>query len=202
MNEEWKSIPEYEGWYEINTLGLVRSVDRVVEYSDGREQLHKGQPVSWVYYKDGYPMVNLYKNKKHKMLTIHRLLATLWIPNPNNLPNVLHKDGNPGNCVIKNLYWGTQSQNMYDKTKHKTNHQTRKAECPRGHLLVEPNLRKGKYRKCKACANAQSHIHAHGGDLKKTSDEKYNKIMQTAAVRDIKPHPDPVKLLQSGRPYL
>lgn len=43
---------------------------------------------------------------------VHRLVALTFIPNPNNYPIVCHKDNNPSNNHVNNLYWGTQSQNM------------------------------------------------------------------------------------------
>jgi len=59
-----------------------------------------------------YSRVVLCIDGKHKSHTIHRILATLFIPNPNNLPQVNHIDGNKLNNSISNLEWVTQSQNM------------------------------------------------------------------------------------------
>jgi len=50
----------------------------------------------------------------------HRLLATLFIPNPENKPYVCHKDGNHMNNNLNNLYWGTHQENELDKYKHGT----------------------------------------------------------------------------------
>ena len=65
----------------------------------------------------GYKMITLKKDKTQKCFSIHRLLAMHFIPNPNNLPQVNHKDGNKLNNELSNLEWCTMSyniQHMYD----------------------------------------------------------------------------------------
>lgn len=54
----------------------------------------------------------LYKNGKEKLLRVHRLVAMAFLPNPNNLPQVNHKDGNKQNNSVDNLEWCEQSDNM------------------------------------------------------------------------------------------
>lgn len=56
--------------------------------------------------------VGLYINKKQRFFTVARLVAELYIPNPNNYPQVNHIDGNPLNNHYSNLEWVTQSQNI------------------------------------------------------------------------------------------
>ena len=53
----------------------------------------------------GYPCVALYKDGKRYDKKVHRLVAEAFIPNPNNLPQVNHKDENPNNCKVENLEW-------------------------------------------------------------------------------------------------
>ncbi len=55
---------------------------------------------------------------KGKTKRIHHLVAKCFLPNPSNLPNVLHNDGNPLNNNVSNLRWGTQQENMDDRAKH------------------------------------------------------------------------------------
>jgi hypothetical protein len=64
----------------------------------------------------GYKTIKIQK----KWFLIHRVVAQAFIPNPNDLPNVLHKDNNPSNNSVDNLYWGTQSDNIKQSVKDGT----------------------------------------------------------------------------------
>lgn len=110
-NEEWKDIAEYEGYYQISNLGNVRSLDRVVNYTNGRIAKYKGQKVAMNNRPNGYRKVNLYKDHKMKNLAVHRLVAETFIPNPNNYPSVNHKDENKTNNHVDNLEWCTSAYN-------------------------------------------------------------------------------------------
>lgn len=103
--EIWKDIDGYNGVYKISNLGRVKSYNR---YKDGI--IMKQTKAS-----HGYYTVKLYKNKKSTCYNIHRLIAEHFIENPNNHPCVLHKDDNKENNNIKNLRWGSYSDNMKDK---------------------------------------------------------------------------------------
>ena len=110
--EEWKSIPGYEGLYEVSNLGRVRSLDRYVKYSNGNIHLHKGKVLSPGKNTDGYLEVVLKCNRKCKTITVHRLVAQTFIPNPDNLPQVNHKDEVKSNNCVENLEWCTQQYNL------------------------------------------------------------------------------------------
>ena len=60
---------------------------------------------------DGRPKVNLWKDNHRVKVRIQRLVALAWIPNPENKPYVCHKDNNPLNNRVSNLYWGTPREN-------------------------------------------------------------------------------------------
>jgi hypothetical protein len=96
--EEWKTIPDYEDYYSISSLGNVKSIytDRMLKPS---------------FDKFGYARFSATKNKKQKTLRIHRLVALLFIPNPDNLPQVNHKDGDKSNNAKTNLEWSSDSEN-------------------------------------------------------------------------------------------
>lgn len=116
--DTWKDIPGYEGLYEITSNGIVRSKSRRKYNGKGFYTL-PGRVLS-VYYKSnhGYPVVQLSDIEGNKnRFTLHRLVALAHIPNPNNLPVVLHKDDNKLNCSVNNLSWGTQRQNLIDAFK-------------------------------------------------------------------------------------
>ena len=116
MQEIWKSIDEYPE-YEVSNFGNVRSVDRYYIDSIGRHYFKKGQPIKLEYQTDekyGYTqvMVALRSNKKMHRLIVARLVAKTFIPNPNNLPQVNHKDENSLNNHVDNLEWCTCKYNI------------------------------------------------------------------------------------------
>ena len=90
MNEEWRDIKGYEGKYQVSNLGRVYSY-------------HKRDFLSLNTRKDGRLQVSLCKNGVNKMFKVHRLVAEAFILNPNNLPQINHRDENPKNNSIENL---------------------------------------------------------------------------------------------------
>lgn len=106
MQEEvWKDIKNYEGLYQISTYGRVKSFPR-------KGALRKEKVLKP--YKDGknyYFVVGLHKDGKKQYKLIHRLVADAFIPNPNNLPIVNHKDENKENNNVDNLEWCTYKYN-------------------------------------------------------------------------------------------
>lgn len=110
--EIWKPIPGYEGLYEVSTKGRVKKLERVTVRKNGRKY-HKKERIlkSWTNYK-GYLCVNIYSNEgKQKYATIHRLVAKAFIPNPDNKPQVNHKDEVKTNNCVENLDWMTAKEN-------------------------------------------------------------------------------------------
>lgn len=70
--------------------------------------------------KRGYALCQLTNGKTKRVVNLHRLLAEVFIPNPDSLPCVRHLDGNARNSVVANLAWGTYSDNENDKKRHGT----------------------------------------------------------------------------------
>lgn len=115
MNEIWVDIKGFEGYYQVSNCGNIRSLDRVIIQSNGKKITLKGQIIVQWHNDLGYAFVGLRKDKVRKTLRVHRLVATAFIPNPNNYPQVNHKDVNPSNNNVENLEWCTQSyNNAYD----------------------------------------------------------------------------------------
>ena len=100
--EKWKDIEGYEGLYQISNLGRIRSF-----YNYRRDGTNILKPRL----KRGYYQVGLRKNGERKWHHLHRLVAKAFIPNPNNLPQINHKDENKTNNVIDNLEWCSVSYN-------------------------------------------------------------------------------------------
>lgn len=115
MKEIWKPIENYEGLYEVSNHSRVRSLDWYqTRYSrNGKEYLtlHRGRILKTRLNPSGYPYVNLYKDGVMTSKVLHRLVAIAFIPNPDNLPCINHKDENPANPSISNLEWCTYSYN-------------------------------------------------------------------------------------------
>ena len=107
IEEIWRPIEGYEGLYEVSSYGKVRSLDRY----DSRNHFRKGKVLSLVKNKEGYLQVNLCCNGKNKMFLVHRLSAQAFIPNPDNLPQVNHKDEDKTNNSVDNLEWCDCSYN-------------------------------------------------------------------------------------------
>lgn len=78
---------------------------------DGTILPKKGRSKKFKIDRYGYPQVGLWENGKVKYYTVHRLLALLFLPNPNNLPCINHKDGNKENYSLDNLEWCTYRHN-------------------------------------------------------------------------------------------
>ena len=111
ISEEWKAVPGFEGWYEVSSLGKVRSVDRVVNYKDSSKAQKKGKILRPKVGKHGYLEVILVMNGYRKTSRVHRLVATSFIANPNNLPSINHINEDKLDNRVENLEWCSVKQN-------------------------------------------------------------------------------------------
>lgn len=109
--EIWKDIKGYEGFYQSSTFGRARSLDTYRKSRNGTVRFCKGRILKLKTNNQGYLQVNLYKNGKVKTFRVHRLVAEAFLPNPDNLPEVNHKDENKLNNCVSNLEWCTSSYN-------------------------------------------------------------------------------------------
>ena len=102
-NENWKAISGYEGLYEVSDMGRVKSLN----YNHtGKEKILKPKKSHC-----GYLNVNICKDGHAKSVRIHRLVATAFISNPNNLETINHKDEDKTNNTVDNLEWMSQKDN-------------------------------------------------------------------------------------------
>lgn len=106
----YKPVKGFEGLYEISEFGEIRSVDRMVGGKSGSTWKRKGKKLKPQTNQNGYAMVNLRKNGARKTMTVHRLVATAFLPNPENLPEVHHKNHDPRDNRLENLQWVTSAE--------------------------------------------------------------------------------------------
>ena len=112
MEEIWKDIEGYEGLYQVSNLGRVRSLDRYVkQWRDGLKPV-KGQIIKPCVRSihNQYYYVNLWKSGVIKHY-VHRLVAQAFLPNPDNLPQVNHKNECKWDNAVWNLEWCTREYN-------------------------------------------------------------------------------------------
>lgn len=118
MEEIWKDVHGYEGYYQVSNFGRIRSLDRdVVHRKTGGIKLMNGRFIKSSVKKNGYMNIILSKEGVTKNHHPHRLVAQSFIPNPENKPHVNHKDGNKTNNYVENLEWVTRSENMIHASK-------------------------------------------------------------------------------------
>ena len=104
MKEEWRGIKGFEGKYMVSNLGRVKSLN----YNNtGKEGIMEPQDNG-----TGYLFVQLSKDGKVKNCRINRLVAQAFLENPQNLPEVNHKDKNPKNNRVENLEWCSRQYNV------------------------------------------------------------------------------------------
>ena len=109
--EIWKPVVGWEGLYEVSNLGNVRSVDRTIERKGYSVQNRNGKNI-YQRTQYGYKRVKLCKGGVNKSKMVHRLVAEAFIPNPQSLPFINHKDEVRGNNRVENLEWCTRLYNM------------------------------------------------------------------------------------------
>ncbi len=110
INEIWKTISFLDNKYEISNQGRIRNTKT--------KRLLKLSPS-----KRGYLVFSCQIKGKHKVVNVHKCVATEFVPNPENKPQVNHIDGNKLNANAGNLEWVTQKENNAHARKiglHKT----------------------------------------------------------------------------------
>lgn len=101
-NEEWRPVKEYEGLYEVSSLGRVRRVNKHGAHTYVLRQVIR---------PNGYLYVHLSKDGVARSVSVHRLVAEGFINNDTNLPMVNHKDEVKTNNTVDNLEWASAKYN-------------------------------------------------------------------------------------------
>lgn len=111
INEIWKDIKGYEGLYQVSNFGRIKSLERFTDHKSTGIVLQKEKIIKQrINY--GYCYVNLCKESKIKGFRVHRLVAEAFIPNPNSLKQVNHKNEIKTDNRVENLEWCTCKYNI------------------------------------------------------------------------------------------
>lgn len=113
----WKTYPEID-FLQANQFGEVRTIDRTITDKNGSKRRVKGRVLKQRLRPDGYMEVNFKVNNKPVKLLTHRVIAASYLPNPNNLPEVNHKDNDRTNNAVSNLELCTREYNQDYKEKY------------------------------------------------------------------------------------
>lgn len=118
--EIWKDIIGYEGLYQVSNLGNVKSIGRMLYDINKKENViyKRDKLLKYAINHKGYKIVKLQKCCSKKTISIHRLVALTFIPNPDNLPQVNHIDGNKQNNCVSNLEWCDNTYNHNHAIEH------------------------------------------------------------------------------------
>ncbi|CAJ1226638.1 NUMOD4 domain-containing protein [Lactiplantibacillus xiangfangensis] len=114
--EIWKDVPGFEGKYQVSDLGRVKSLNRIrMKHHYPERILNTSKRLT----HDGYARVSIRDDfgKQHEY-RVNKLVATVFIPNPENKSSVNHIDGDKLNNAVSNLEWTTRSENMIHAYQH------------------------------------------------------------------------------------
>ncbi len=109
--ENWKDIAGYVGWYQVSDMGRVRSLDRTVYFKDNKgSRDYKGKILKEKYH-NGYPKVNLLRNKEIYTVYVHKLVVDTFLPEDNERKWINHINGIKSDNRLSNLERCTPFEN-------------------------------------------------------------------------------------------
>jgi hypothetical protein len=122
MKEIWKDIKGYKNLYQVSNLGRVKKLAHCIKHlNEGkiRDHYFKEKIMRFDEHRtNGRLRITLHKNNKHKRFQVHRLILETFIGKCPKEKQCCHKDDNPKNNKLNNLYWGTVKENIKDKIRN------------------------------------------------------------------------------------
>jgi hypothetical protein len=155
--EIWKDIDFTNGDYQVSNFGNVRSMERIIELSDGRKRKFDSR-----YLRPKKSNCYLAISIKRKNYDIHRLVAKAFIDNPEGKKCVNHKDCNKHNNHVANLEWSTHKENSQHAKNNLRFNPKKSSNHPLSRGVVQYDLEKNIIKKWDCMSDA---MRAVGGDL-------------------------------------
>lgn len=153
-DEQWLPVVGYEGLYEVSSAGRIRGCRRVVGAANGKTKVIKSKLMKLTEQPSGHLTLNLYKDRHKVGRLVHRLALEAFVGSQPDGHEGCHRNGDPADNSLANLYWGTRSENVLDSIQHGTHRWGSRSHCDRGHEFTPENTRPrsdGRGRECIAC---------------------------------------------------
>lgn len=161
--EVWRQYPDPKyPFVEASNLGRIRTKDRTITDKNGKKRFVRGRILKQQVLPNGYMQVPLSVNGKTVHRYVHRIEAASFIPNPDNLPEVNHKDNDRTNNAISNLEWCTSQYN----NNYKKNFGTSSTEVL-GHPTFAVDLRTSKILRFESQCEAAHQLGVYQGNIQK-----------------------------------
>jgi hypothetical protein len=162
IDEVWRPIPDWEGFYEVSDQGRVRSLDHIGRGCYGTTRLYRGRILKGGLDTDGYPQHILTAEGRRRSVKAHNAVLAAFVgPCPPGL-EARHWDDIKTNNWLGNLTYGTREDNAQDRVRNGNDANARKTHCVNGHEFTPENtrirIRDGRIsRDCRACDRDRYH---------------------------------------------
>lgn len=154
--ENWRPVIGFEDFYEVSDHGQVRGIPRTVGAANGKTKQLRTRVLRGYATKSGHRYVDLYQGCERTKVAIHRLVLESFVgPAPDGREGC-HRNDDPTDNRVQNLYWGTRSDNLRDAVRNGKHAHSRRDHCTRGHKYTPEStyIRRNGSRACRPCQRA------------------------------------------------